>query len=303
MSAYDDRQIHSSRSEDLTENRRQGSSRDLQRKPRMTRRQFLQAAQLAVGTAALAALAGCGRGTSASFWTPKATPLDQGPPFCRSDTLAHVRRPSRLIPVADCVSVTGTLRRVAYDPHDGDYRLWVELDPEHTHLLAPRNNGLLMVVVIATDEATVYIPQIGEHATFYGHLALNRGHGHWVEIHPCWLITTPQVQGPLETIPNLIVEISAEDRVPVGQQWPVTIRVTTPGDGTPQPASQVHLFLELVSDSEGAVRWVAASTNTLGLATVHLASLVKAGDYTLQVYATKERQTGYAEHEIRIARR
>ncbi|MDI3339103.1 MAG: hypothetical protein QJR03_01085 [Sphaerobacter sp.] len=195
------------------------------------------------------------------------------------------------------------MRKVGFNEADGDHVMMVELDKQYEHLLRPGNHGSLVVKVIATDEPTVYIPEVGEHATFYGALVLDREHDNWVAIHPCWLITTDTVTGLLEPRRSRRVEIEAPDEVAVGDPWPVIIRVLPLAGGADERVTGVHLFLELVSAGGEAVRWKAAWTNMLGQATVPLAALVRAGTYTLQVYAAMGRNMGRDEARLRVRRR
>jgi hypothetical protein len=276
---------------------------DLFRHARLTRRELLKLMEAVAATSAFAAVAAaCGDDSAAQ--NIAAVPTLSDPfPFCSPDMTTHVYRPARLARVADCVSLSGIARTVNYNPYDGDSKILVELDPQYRHLLAPSNNGLLVVEVIPTDESKVYLPNVGEHATFYGPLVLDRGHDHWVEIHPCWLITTPEIQGQLAPRTTLNVSVDAPDAVPIGEQLRMGIHVESGVDATRRPLPQVHLFIELLSAQGVMVDWAAGSTNTLGNVTLALASLVHAADYTLRVFATKGQNTGTSEVPVRITRR
>jgi len=276
----------------------------LLREGRLTRRELLQVARVVMGTAAFAAVAAaCGRQSSAAVTLPDVTGIEEPIPVERRDIFEHVQQPTRLQLVSESVAVSGVVERVTYNPYDGDHKVYVKLDPQYEHLLRPSNNGLLVAEVIATDEPTVYIPQPGEHATFHGPLVLDRGHDHWVEIHPCWLITTDSITGPLEPRRTLRVEVEASEEVVVGRPWPVAIRVVPAHDGDGSAVNGVHLFLELISAVGVTVRWKAARTNMLGEAVVRLASLVRAGEYTLYVHAAKGQDMGEAEIRLRVRRR
>ncbi len=205
--------------------------------------------------------------------------------------MAHVHRPSRLTLVSDCVSASGTVAEVKFEAYDGDYKVFVVPDPQYADLLVPSNNGLLLVEVIPTDQPSVFLPAVGQHATFYGALVNDKGHDGWVEIHPAWLITT------------LDVAVNVASSVAVGDQLGISISVNSTVEGTSRPVPQVNLFLEMVSDKGTAVRWEAAQTNTLGAATLNLVSLESAGDYTLWVYASKDHETGFGKAPVTIRRR
>jgi hypothetical protein len=273
------------------------------RQARLTRRELLRLMEAVAATSAFAAVAAaCGDGSSAQR-APVVPTLNESFPYCLSDTTTHVYRPERLTPVAECVSISGIARNASYNSYDGDSKILVEPDPQYRHLLAPSNSGLLVVEVIPTDEPKVYLPKVGEHATFYGPMVLDRGHDHWVEIHPCWLITTQEIQGQLTPRSTLDVHVDAPEAVAVGQQLRMSVRVESTASGARQSVSQAHLFIELVSEQGVMLDWAAGSTNTLGNVTLSLASLVHATDYTLQVFATKGSDTGTAEIPVRITRR
>jgi hypothetical protein len=201
------------------------------------------------------------------------------------------------------VSISGIVHSANYNPYDGDTKVLVKPDSQYRHLLAPSNNGLLVVEVVATDEPKVYIPVVGEHATFYGSMVLDRGHNHWVEIHPCWLITTQEIQGPLATRQALDVLVDPPEPLPVGERLRIPVRVETEIDGTRQKVSQAHLFLEIISAQGVMIDWAAGSTNTLGIETLSLASLVRANDYTVRIFAAKGSDFGSAEVPLKILRR
>lgn len=273
------------------------------REARLTRRELLRLMEAVATTSAFAAVAAaCGEDSSAQH-APVVTTLAEPFPYCLPNTTSHVYRPERLTRVAECVSVSGIARNASYNPYDGDSKIHVEPDPQYRHLLAASNNGLLVVEVIPTDEPKVYLPKVGEHATFYGPMVLDRGHDHWVEIHPCWLITTQEIQGQLTPRSTLDVHIDAPEAVAVGQQLRMPVRVESTVSGAREAVSQAHLFIELVSKQGVMLDWAAGSTNTLGNVTLSLASLVRAADYTLNVFATKGRDTGTAEVPIRITHR
>lgn len=89
----------------------------------------------------------------------------------------------------------------------------------------------------------------------------------------------------------------------VGRPWPVAVRVVPEHGGDGSGLTGVHLFLELIAATGVTVRWKAARTNMLGEALVRLASLVRAGEYTLYVHAAKGQDMGEAEIGLRVRRR
>ena len=205
--------------------------------------------------------------------------------------MAHVHQPSRLTMVTECVAVSGTVKELRYKPHDGDYWILVEPDPAFVELLAPSNEGTLIVEVIPTDQAFVYLPKAGQHATFYGSLVQDKAHESWTEVHPAWLITT------------LDIKVEATPSVRVGDELRISITATSTLDGVARPVSQVGLFVELVSSEGEAVRWPFARTNTRGVATVNLSALESPGEYTLWVYGYKGQEIGFSSTTVEIRRR
>lgn len=266
----------------------------------LTRRQFV--ARLAAlgfsATAIAAALEAC---RSSAREQPEPVPPIALPG--RNDPMEHVHRPTRLTLLSPSTAISGIVRHASENPRDGDLKFLVEPDPAYTSLLTEKNEGLFIVEIIPIDRPTVYAPQVGEHATFHGALVLDKAHQSWAEIHPCWLITTPEVQGFLESRPHLQLTVEAPESVRVGDELPVTITVHSLRDGRARPVSRALLFLELVSPKGIVVRWEADYTSPLGTASTHLASLEVAGNYTIHIYASKGRGVGHATHAFRIKRR
>jgi len=222
---------------------------------------------------------------------------------CRKNPLEHVYDPRRLIVLSACVSLSGTVRDAKYNPGDGDMNISVDLDAQYTHLLVPSNNGVLVVKVIPPDQASVFIPATGAHATFYGALVQNKMREEAVELHPAWLITTTNVTSRLVPHTTLDVTIDVPESVPIGDQLPIAIAVHSTAGGQAPPAPGVRLFVEIVNSKRQAVRWKAISTNQLGLASVNLVSLEGAGNYTVWAYAVDGQDSGVAQAPIRIRRR
>ena len=212
-------------------------------------------------------------------------------PPCREDPMAHVHRPMRLAVIENCVSVSGTVEEVSSRLHDGDLWVVVVPDPEYTDLLAPSNDGVLIVEVIPTDRPSVFVPEVGQHATFYGTLVNDRGRDNWVEVHPAWLITT------------LDVTIDVPSSVPVGADMRISIDINSTFQGTSDPVSQANLFLEMVFEDGEAIWWEAAQTTTAGVANFTFTALERPGDYTLWAYGSKDHESGFASATFRIKRR
>ena len=235
---------------------------------------MLPTAALAMTLLVLAAIS-CSSGETTLREAQSAHPADEESfPPCREDPMAHVHHPKRLEVIENCVSASGTVKDVRFRQHDGDHWVLVDPDPEYADLLAPSNEGVLIVEVIPTDRPSVFIPEVGQHATFHGTLVTDRGKDNWVEIHPTWLITT------------LDVDIDVPSSVPVGDELGVSVTVHSTLQRTSSPVSQASLFLEMVSEEGETVRWEAIQTNTEGVASLSISALESPGDYVLWVYAS-----------------
>ena len=89
-------------------------------------------------------------------------PEDSFPP-CKEKPLDHVGQPTRFEIVSNCGSVSGTVERVEFQLHDGDYRLFLDPDPQFERLLAPSNKGLLVAAIVPVDQPSVFLPTVGQH--------------------------------------------------------------------------------------------------------------------------------------------
>jgi hypothetical protein len=206
---------------------------------------------------------------------------------CRQDPMAHVHDPTSLVVVARCSTVTGTVRHIRYEPRYGSQHLLVAVDPAYQRFLLPENHGLITAEVIPTDETTVHVPRVGQHASFHGAFVFNKNQ-QAVELHPTWRIDVPGAGSPQAprpgTSPTLTVIAHAPRVVVMGGQVAVSVRTERVWQGRRKPAGGVHLFLELVAPSGKGVQWAAASTNPLGDATIHLVALRAPAQFTLTLY-------------------
>ncbi len=254
------------------------------------RRLSLMAAGLLVAVVAAVAVVVLGRPGSEPRAALAAPPRQSGAIPCRQDVMAHVHDPTRLVVVARCSTVSGTVKHVHYEERYGGQRLLVAVDPSYQRFLLPENKGVLTAEVIPTDETTVRIPKAGQHATFSGAFVFDRNERS-VELHPVWRI---DVSGGLGSGPRtskaspgerFSVTVHAPPAVPSGGQVAVSVHAELIGRSIRHPSSQVHLFLEVISPKGKSVQWVAASTNALGDATIHLVALQAPGRSTLMLYA------------------
>lgn len=213
--------------------------------------------------------------------------LQAGTIPCRQDPMAHVHDPTSLVVVARCSTVTGTVRHIRYEPRYGSQHLLVAVDPAYQRFLLPENHGLITVEVIPTDETTVHMPRVGQHASFHGAFVFNKNQ-QAVELHPTWRIDVSGA-GSAEAprpgpSPTFTVTAHAPRVVVMGGQVAVSVRTERVWQGRRQPAAGAHVFLELVAPSGKGVQWAAASTNPLGDATIHLVALRAPAQFTLTLY-------------------
>lgn len=211
---------------------------------------------------------------------------------CRQDPMAHVHEPTRLVVVAACATASGRVVSRESNRGDGDELMTVALDPEYRGYLAPANQGLLVVEVIPTDLGKVTLPVKGDHAIFYGAWVLDRDHDRWAEVHPAWHITVdrpgPGPRPPVEHVTGtLAVDTVLPEAVPIGSRFTAHVGVRRGVNGTRSAASEADVFMEIVSQRGVSVRWRAARTNTMGLATISMVALDVPGRYTVWTFAHK----------------
>ncbi|HEX8860226.1 MAG TPA: hypothetical protein VGC06_14265 [Actinomycetes bacterium] len=202
--------------------------------------------------------------------------------------MAHVHDPTRFVLVARCSTVSGTVRHVHYEPRYGNRQLLVTVDPSYRRFLLPENHGLLTVEVIPTDEISVRIPRVGQHASFHGAFVFNKNQ-RAIELHPAWRIdvAAPDTSGMPRSGPGPTFSVRAHvpPTVAVGELVTVAVRTELVWQGRRRAAPEAHLFVELSSPSGKGLQWAAAATNSLGEATIHLVALQAPGRLTLTLYA------------------
>lgn len=228
-----------------------------------------------------------------SAGAPKAPPWRGGSAVpCPHDPMAHVHEPTRLVLVARCATVSGRVVSRESNRGDGDELMTVALDPEYRAYLPPANQGLLVAEVIPTDLGRFALPIKGDHAVFYGAWVLDRDNDRWAELHPAWHITidrpAPGRRAPVEHVAGtLAVTTVLPNSVPVGGRFTVHVSVRMGASGRRAAASESDVFLEVVSQRGVSVRWRAARTNTMGVATVSMVALDVPGRYTVWTFAHK----------------
>lgn len=155
---------------------------------------------------------------------PARVPLASSPHSrCRSDPLANVYHPDRLVVRKACMTVTGTVAYVASED-DGDVHVDLALPPSEAGLLDQANyahqDGQLVTEIVPADQpgctpeqpprpsngsydyglctgADLATPALGATVSVTGPYVLDADHG-WMEIHPVWSIT---VRAPAASSP------------------------------------------------------------------------------------------------------
>jgi hypothetical protein len=233
---------------------------------------------------------------------------------CREAPMTHVHDPGRLIVRGRCASVSGTVTSVrtvsAYD----DLKITIVPDAQLRPFLDKANNGVVVVDLIATDQASVVIPPVDSHITAWGAWVLDKA-SKTTQLLPAYFINIDQLhagstvlagrstekQGPPPRR-SLKLTITAPARVPVGGRIDVTIRAQWLQDRRLIPASEIRLFTEMTTKDGLGVRWKATMTHTTGLAVLHLVAIQVPASYTLTVYAAPSRQSVSATAVIEVSK-
>jgi hypothetical protein len=225
---------------------------------------------------------------------PADAPAWAGAVPCRQDPMAHVPHPTRFVVLANCATVSGTVRHVARDPADGELNMLVEVDQAYARFLHPGNHGLLRTTAVPIDVATLQVPKAGQHATFHGAWVLDRNQRNLPSMHPVWTVQlapgtaalAPQA-GTGHAAGQLVAHMRAPSSVPVGGAMNVLVRVESVDRKGRRPLPEANLFFEVSTERGRAVQWKAAATNSLGLARVTLVALEQPGPFTLRLYVDR----------------
>jgi 4-amino-4-deoxy-L-arabinose transferase-like glycosyltransferase len=102
---------------------------------------------------------------------------------------------------------------------------------------------------------------------------------------------------------RLAVKVDMADAVQVGSELPMRVRVNSKSEDL-APIAQSRVFFRIRSlDGKTPVRSRQRTTNTLGVAYMHLAALELPGFYKLSVIASKGRQRGVVTRTFKVRRR
>ena len=234
---------------------------------------------------------------------------------CRQDPMAHVPNPTRFLVVADCSTVSGTVRQVRRDPTDGEVNMLVAVDRTYARFLPSGNQGLLRVAAVPRDVPRVTIPRAGQHATFYGAWVLDRNQRNQAAMHPVWMVEisgrsiglapppTPATSPNTVVAKRLRVHMRAPRSVPVGGAIDISVRVESGGKGARRPLPEANLFFEVRTQDGRGVQWKAAATNTLGLARLTLVALEHPGSFRLWLYVDKLGRSAVVSAPVTVRRR
>lgn len=271
------------------------------------------AAAVAVAATATAGLVRS-RTVQPSPGTPASAPAwRSGVAPCLPDPLAGVAYPTRFVVVANCSTVSGTVRRVGRDPADGELNMLVELDRRYARFLTSRN-GRLRATAVPRDLPALPVLKAGQHATFYGAWVLDRNQDHQPAMHPVWAValtprpgvappSTPDARPDRADGQRLVARIRAPRSVPVGGAMDVLVHVDAVHQGARRPLPEANLFLEVTNEDGRGVQWKAATTNSLGSARLALVALEHPGSFTIRLYVDKLRRSTVVSAPFTVRRR
>jgi hypothetical protein len=162
-------------------------------------RRLIAAALLALSLAACSAGTTDGAGSTDTTEEPTTTtPIASK---CDATLWKHVYHSARLQVVDPCITVTGKVSAVKYEP-DGDAHIRLTVDPAYHSLLKPANttgqHGDMVLEPICLKTVTqadakaacagfhssVKIPPVGARVQVTGSYVLDLQHDGWAEIHP-----------------------------------------------------------------------------------------------------------------------
>lgn len=142
--------------------------------------------------------------SASSSSTPTAGPSSTPLGCVATDQDQYVYHPTRLVVLAACMRVSGTVAVIRVEA-DGDRHMLVVLDPQFQYLLKPANNGIELgdlvvepVCVGTTTQADAIdtckadldplttLPVVGQRVWLEGRYVTDSAHGGWAELHPLY---------------------------------------------------------------------------------------------------------------------
>jgi hypothetical protein len=259
-----------------------------------------------------------GGGLETAMAPPASAPTwETGAVACRDDPMVGVPHPTRLVVVASCSTVSGTVRQVRRDPADGELNLLIAVDQRYARFLSSSDDGVLRAAVVPRDVPKVTVPKAGQHAALYGAWVRDRNHRNQVALHPVWGVEVSASEGgaALGSLPmpdagsntavnkRLKVYMKAPRSVPVGGPMTFMVRVQSAAKGTLRPEPKANLFFEVRTNDGRGVQWKAATTNALGRARVSLVALEHPGSFRVWLYVDKPGRSATVSASIVVRRR
>jgi hypothetical protein len=259
-----------------------------------------------------------GDGLETAMAPPASAPAWRtGAVACRDDPMIAVPHPTRFVVVANCSTVSGTVRQIRRDPADGELNLLIAVDQRYTRFLLSGNERVLRAAVVPRDVPKIRVPKVGQHATLYGAWVQDRNQHNQFALHPVWGIeaATSDNGAGLASLPmpgagsntainkRLKVQLKAPGSVPVGGALNITVRVQSVAKGVLRPEPEANLFFEVRSKDGRGVQWKAATTNALGLARVSLVALEQPGSFRVWLYVDKPGRSASVSVPVVVRRR
>ena len=268
---------------------------------------------------AVSAAVGLGLFESRELDTAMAPPADApawqtGGVACRDDPMVGVPNPTRFVVVAGCSTVSGTVLQVRRDPADGELNMVITVDREYERFLPSESDGVLRAAVVPRDIPKMTVPNIGQHATFYGAWVLDRNQRKRVSLHPVWKVGLADrvgaAAGPgrLATVTatpvgTLRVQMRTPQSVPVGGAINVSVRVASVAKAVSRPEPEANLFFEVRTQDGLGVQWKSTTTNALGRARVTLVALEHPGSFRLWLYVDKLGRSAVVSTPVTVRQR
>jgi hypothetical protein len=258
-----------------------------------------------------------GGGLETAMEPPASAPAWRtGAVACRDDPMIGVPHPTRFVVVANCSTVSGTIKQVRRDPADGELNIFLQVDRSYARFLQSSFARELRAAVVPRDVPKVRIPRVGQHATLYGAWVLDRNQRNQVALHPVWGVeasTSDTGAGRTPAMPgggsntavnkHLKVHMRAPRSVPLGGAMNITVRVQSAVKGTLGGEPEANLFFEVRSSNGRGVQWKAATTNALGLTRVRLVALEHPGSFQVWLYVDKPGRSAVLSAPVTVRRR
>ena len=220
--------------------------------------------------------------SSPSWPIPSQSSPSPNGPVCIADAHAHVYSPDRLVLLAACVEVTGTIEEESAQ-EDGDYHVRLHLDPGQTCSGQPCLNGrnlsqlegdLLLEPVcenpVTREDAVaacqgyhnpLVLPPVGSHVAAVGPFVLDIDHG-WNEIHPLESITVVPVPPSAPPVVLTVTITAAAYGYVAATTAPGASCTATARLPSGETSGAGALQATVVAGQDGAVAWSYGTVST-----------------------------------------